>query len=108
HEFFGRIDKLGDGVSATLGARAVIDPVVACGHCYPCAVGRPNVCTELAVLGVHRDGGFSEYACVPSGNVHLLPASVDDDKAPLVEPFSIAANITDHTRVFASDVALVY
>jgi L-gulonate 5-dehydrogenase len=108
HEFFGRIDALGNGVNARIGARAVIDPVIACGRCYPCSVGRPNVCAELAVLGVHRDGGFSEFACVPSGNVHLLPDAIDDEKAPLVEPFSVAANITDHTGVFASDVALVY
>jgi L-gulonate 5-dehydrogenase len=108
HEFFGRIDAIGDGVNARIGARAVIDPVIACGRCYPCSVGRPNVCTELSVLGVHRDGGFSEFACVPIGNVHLLPETIDDEKAPLVEPFSVAANITDHTRAFASDVALVY
>ena len=79
HEFFGRIDKLGDGVHARLGARIVVDPVVACGTCYPCSVGRPNVCAQLAVLGVHRDGGFSEYACVPAENAHLLPDSVGDD-----------------------------
>ena len=85
HEFFGRIDKLGDGVHARLGARIVVDPVVACGTCYPCSVGRPNVCAQLAVLGVHRDGGFSEYACVPAENAHLLPDSVGDDKAPLVD-----------------------
>jgi L-gulonate 5-dehydrogenase len=108
HEFFGRIDALGEGVTAKLGARAVIDPVIACGACYPCSVGRPNVCARLQVLGVHRDGGFSEFACVPVGNAHLLPDSVDDDKAPLVEPFSVAANITDHTGAFASDIALVY
>jgi len=108
HEFFGRIDKLGDGVTARLGSRVVVDPVIACGTCYPCSVGRPNVCAHLQVLGVHRDGGFSEYACVPVGNVHLLHDNVDDEKAPLVEPFSIAANITNHTRVFTSDVALVY
>jgi L-gulonate 5-dehydrogenase len=95
-------------VRAVLGARAVIDPVIACGRCYPCSVRRPNVCAELQVLGVHRDGGFSEFACVPIGNVHLLPEAIDDDKAPLVEPFSVAANITDHTKVFATDVALVY
>jgi L-gulonate 5-dehydrogenase len=108
HEFFGRIDAIGYGVKAHPGARAVIDPVIACGRCYPCSVGRPNVCAELQVLGVHRDGGFSEFACVPIGNVHLLPDGIDDEKAPLVEPFSVAANITDHTGVFASDVALVY
>ncbi|WP_409254669.1 hypothetical protein, partial [Escherichia coli] len=26
------------------------------------------VCTTLAVLGVHADGGFSEYAVVPAKN----------------------------------------
>jgi L-gulonate 5-dehydrogenase len=108
HEFFGRIDAIGDGVKARLGTRVVIDPVIACGRCYPCSVGRPNVCAELQVLGVHRDGGFSEFACVPIGNAHWLPVSIDDEKAPLVEPFSVAANITDHTGVFATDVALVY
>jgi L-gulonate 5-dehydrogenase len=108
HEFFGRIDSAGDDVDARIGARVVIDPVIACGRCYPCSVGRPNVCARLQVLGVHRDGGFSEFSCVPIGNVHLLPDSIDDDQAPLVEPFSVAANITDHTGAFASDIALVY
>jgi L-gulonate 5-dehydrogenase len=108
HEFFGRIDALGTGCDAPLGARAAIDPVIACGDCYPCSVGRPNVCAKLQVLGVHRDGGFSEFACVPVGNVHLLPDGVGDDKAPLVEPFSVAANITDRTGALAQDVALVY
>lgn len=108
HEFYGRIDALGAGVALPLGARAVIDPVIACGRCYPCRVGRPNVCTELQVLGVHRDGGFSEFVCVPVDNVHLLPDGVGDEQAALVEPFSVAANITDHTGVYAEDVALVY
>ena len=108
HEFFGRIDAVGDEVTARIGDRVVVDPVIGCGRCYPCSVGRPNVCAQLQVLGVHRDGGFCEFVCVPTGSVHLLPDGIDDDQAPLVEPFSVAANITDHTGVFASDVALVY
>ncbi|WP_189043150.1 Zn-dependent oxidoreductase [Aliidongia dinghuensis] len=108
HEFFGRIDAVGTGVTATLGTRVVVDPVIACGHCYPCSVGRPNVCTELQVLGVHRDGGFAEYCCVPAANALPVPDGVSDEQAPLVEPFSVAANITDLTRVLAQDVALVY
>lgn len=65
HEFFGVIDAVGEGVeSARVGERVAVDPVVSCGHCYPCSIGKPNVCTTLAVLGVHADGGFSEYAVV--------------------------------------------
>jgi len=56
----GIVEATGPGVSvARLGQHVVIDPVVACGHCYPCRVGRPNVCAQLQVFGVHRDGGFS-------------------------------------------------
>ncbi len=108
HEFFGRVDAAGDGVSLPLGVRVVVDPVVSCGHCYPCSVGRANVCANLQVIGVHRDGGFSEFCCVPAGNAHRLPDSIGDEQATLIEPFSVAANITDHTGVFAADVALVY
>jgi L-gulonate 5-dehydrogenase len=67
HEFFGVIDAVGEGVDPSRsGERVSVDPVISCGHCYPCSVGKPNVCTSLVVLGVHRDGGFSEYATVPA------------------------------------------
>ncbi|MDR3440252.1 Zn-dependent oxidoreductase [Telmatospirillum sp.] len=108
HEFYGRVDAVGDGVAVAAGTRAVVDPVISCGHCYPCSVGRPNVCVELQVLGVHRDGGFSEFCLVPAANLHVIPDCITDEQAPLIEPFSVAANITDHTGVFDQDVALVY
>lgn len=108
HEFYGRIDAVGPGVTLPIGGRAVVDPVVSCGHCYPCSVGRPNVCEKLQVIGVHRDGGFSEFCCVPEANVYAVPAAISDEQAPLIEPFSVAANITDHTGVYATDIALVY
>lgn len=48
HEFFGIIDAVGEQVSsARIGERVAVDPVVSCGHCYPCSVGRPNVCARL-------------------------------------------------------------
>lgn len=108
HEFFGHIEALGPGATAKIGTRVVIDPVVACGHCYPCSIGRPNVCDHLQVIGVHRDGGFSEFACVPEANAHTVPSAMPDERATLVEPFTIAANITDRTGASERDVALVY
>lgn len=109
HEFFGVIDALGAGVdSKRLGERVAVDPVVSCGHCYPCSVGRPNVCTELQVIGVHRDGGFSEYACAPAANAYSIPESIPDKLASLVEPFTIAANICAFVQPMPHDVALVY
>ncbi len=109
HEFFGVIDAVGQDVDASrLGERVAVDPVVSCGHCYPCSVGRPNVCQSLQVIGVHRDGGFSEYAVAPAKNAHRLPASIPDQLASLVEPFTIAANITAFLKPQPQDVALIY
>ncbi len=109
HEFFGVIDAVGDGVDAArIGERVAVDPVVSCGHCYPCSIGRPNVCRELQVIGVHRDGGFSEYALAPAGNANTLPAAIPDTLASLVEPFTIAANITAFLKPQPDDVALIY
>ncbi|MGK3141567.1 Zn-dependent oxidoreductase [Pantoea sp. C2G6] len=109
HEFFGVIDAVGDGVDAArLGERVAVDPVVSCGHCYPCSVGRPNVCTSLQVIGVHRDGGFSDYALAPAKNAWHLPDSIPDKLASLIEPFTIAANITAFLKPQPEDVALIY
>ncbi|QGU86978.1 Zn-dependent oxidoreductase [Erwinia sorbitola] len=109
HEFFGLIDATGSGVdSSRIGERVAVDPVVSCGHCYPCSVGRPNVCSELQVIGVHLDGGFSEYALAPEGNAYPLPATIPDTLASLVEPFTIAANISAFLKPQPNDVALIY
>lgn len=109
HEFFGHIDSVGEGVEASrIGERVVVDPVVSCGHCYPCSIGRPNVCTELQVIGVHRDGGFSDYACVPAVNAYVVPPTISDELASMVEPFTIAANITAFLKPQPQDTALIY
>ncbi|HGM4960196.1 Zn-dependent oxidoreductase [Serratia liquefaciens] len=109
HEFFGVIDQVGCDVDPQrIGERVAVDPVVSCGHCYPCSIGRPNVCTELQVIGVHRDGGFSDYACAPARNTYRIPDSISDRHAAMVEPFTIGANITAHLQPTADDIALIY
>ncbi|MGI8471159.1 Zn-dependent oxidoreductase [Pectobacterium brasiliense] len=109
HEFFGVIEAVGEGVEASrLGERVSVDPVVSCGHCYPCSIGKPNVCTSLVVLGVHRDGGFSEYAAVPAKNAHIIPDEIPDEFAVMVEPFTISANVTAQVKPTEQDVALIY
>ena len=109
HEFFGVIDAVGEGVDQSrIGERVSVDPVISCGCCYPCSVGRPNVCSSLTVLGVHRDGGFSQYAVVPSKNAYVIPNEIDDEFAVMIEPFTIAANATAQLKPTQNDIALIY
>lgn len=109
HEFVGRIDAVGAGVSAArIGDLVVVDPVISCGQCYACRIGRHNVCSRLQVIGVHRDGGFSEYACAPARNVHVIPQGMPPASASVIEPFAVAANVTHRTGVLPEDIALIY
>lgn len=109
HEFLGCIDAVGTGVAVErIGERIVGDPVVSCGHCYPCSVGRPNVCSELQVIGLHRDGGFSEYVTLPAKNAHVVPDVIHDSEATMIEPFTIAANICNQLKPGPLDTALIY
>ncbi len=108
HEVVGTVDAVGDGVvSHAVGDRVVIDPVVACGHCYPCRHDRPNVCAHLQVIGVHRDGGFRERIAVPAANAIRISAGIEDAVACLAEPLSIAANVLERTGIHADDTVLI-
>lgn len=109
HEVFGVIDKVGEGVDTRrIGERVALDPVISCGECYPCSIGKPNVCTSLVVLGVHRDGGFSEYVTAPARNAYVIPETIPDRHAVMVEPFTIAANVTGQVEPTENDIALIY
>ncbi|ENA29868.1 MULTISPECIES: Zn-dependent oxidoreductase [Pseudomonas] len=109
HEFAGVVQEVGEGVETlSVGDRVCVDPVISCGTCYPCRIGRSNVCTHLQVIGVHRDGGFSERVSVPAENAHKLPEGMPLSHAALVEPYSIALNVLDRMQPQPGDSVLVY
>ncbi|WP_447553309.1 Zn-dependent oxidoreductase [Vreelandella sp. EE22] len=108
HEFAGVVDAVGEGVAeVSVGDRVCVDPVISCGTCYPCRIGRPNVCSALEVIGVHRNGGFEEFVSVPATNVHKLPEHIGLDAAALVEPYTIAANVLDRMQPHPGDRLLI-
>lgn len=109
HEFAGIVEAVAEGVTdVAAGDRVCIDPVISCGTCYPCRIGRPNVCSSLEVIGVHRDGGFEEFVAVPAANVHRLPEHIGLDAAALVEPYTIAANVLDRMQPHPGDRLMIF
>ena len=91
HENLGIVEEIGESVTRVkVGDRVIIDQVTACGHCYACRKGRPNVCEHLQVRGVHIDGGYREYMAVPESDVYVLPDSLSYQDAVMIEPTTIA------------------
>lgn len=108
HEFVGEIVKIGKDVKGFQeGDRVAVDPVVSCGECYPCKIGRHNVCRNLQVMGVHMDGGFQEYVAVEYQQLYKLPENIPWEIAATVEPFSIGAQVAHRGRLSASDTVLI-
>lgn len=99
HEVSAVIEKVGKNVAGFKpGDRVVLQPQVVCGHCYPCEIGRFNVCEDLKVIGIHMDGCACEYIAVDPWNLHKTPDALSDDVAALVEPVAVGVGSVKRSR----------
>jgi L-gulonate 5-dehydrogenase len=108
HEVSGVIEALGPGCPDNLvtGERVAVWPLQACGECYPCSIGRPNVCPNFSLIGIHTDGGLQEHFTVPAGQVFAV-----GDQGPLTaafaEPTSIAVQAVERAKVAAGERVVI-
>lgn len=90
------------------GRRAVVEPLVSCGHCRACRMGRYNCCANLKVLGVQTDGGFREMNVVDMRRLHPIPDGMPEEVAVLAEPTTIAYHAVQRSQAEAGQVAVVF
>jgi propanol-preferring alcohol dehydrogenase len=56
-----------------------------CGECEYCRAGRENLCPGARFTGLHRDGGYAEYAVADARFAFALPEKYGDaEAAPLL------------------------
>jgi L-gulonate 5-dehydrogenase len=108
HEVAGVIEALGPDCPDHLriGERVAVWPLRACGECYPCRIGRPNVCPNFSLVGIHVDGGLQEQFTVPAAQVFPV-----GDQGPLsaafAEPTSIAVQAVARAGVTSGERVVV-
>jgi len=92
--------------SAIAGKVYVVNPYLSCGTCVACRRGKPNCCTMISVLGVHRDGGMTDLLSLPPEN--LIPADgLSVDECAMVEFLAIGAHAVRRGAVSQNDSVLV-
>jgi D-altritol 5-dehydrogenase len=92
HEYAGIVEAVADDVTGlAVGARVVVDPNMACGHCRACQNGKTNLCNNLKAYGVTQDGGFAEYSLVKVDHLHDI-GTLPFDQAALAEPLACVLN----------------
>lgn len=100
HEVGARIAALGPGCRDELavGQLVALWPLIACGHCYPCSVGRSNTCDNFQLIGIHVDGGLQQQ--LVSAQEQVFPIRVESASvAALVEPLSIGVQAVRRAAV---------
>ena len=108
HEIVGEIISVGNHVTNwSVGNRVIVDPVINCGQCYQCRIGRKNVCSNLKVRSVHVDGGYQEYIVVPQESIYLIPENIPWEEAILIEPFTVAEQVCSRAEITADDLVFI-
>ncbi|EME7323105.1 zinc-binding alcohol dehydrogenase family protein [Escherichia coli] len=107
HEICGEIIESGKNFhNFNIGQQVAVIPYISCQQCPACKSGRTNCCEKISVIGVHQDGGFSEYLSVPVANI--LPADgIDPQAAALIEPFAISAHAVRRAAIAPGEQVLV-
>lgn len=107
HELGVEVVELGADVAGlSIGDRCSVEPYLHCATCIACRAGRTNCCTQLRVLGVHMDGGMTDYLRLPAAKLHVSQLLTCEELA-LVETLAIGSHAVERAKIQAGEWALV-
>ncbi len=93
HEFCGEVVEVGENVKTIQeGDMVSAETHIVDGTCYQCRTGRMHVCRNTKVLGVDRDGAFTEYVAIPEMNAWKNDPNLDPMIASIQEPLGNAVH----------------
>ncbi len=106
HAYHGKDERrvppliLGHEVSGVIqngkfkGKNVVLNPLITCGKCDYCLIGREHLCPNRIILGmnrpIERQGVFAEFVSTPDQNIYEIPDGLDKNEAPVAEPTAVS------------------
>ena len=103
HEACGVIEEIGENVipeAFPIGAKVAVKTLDACGCCYYCRHGAPNLCTHklrrsasnTPYEGIKNLGGFSEYIAIDIAGIYFLNPDTPIHRGIFAEPLACVVN----------------
>lgn len=107
HELAVEVVKIaGDTNGLKIGDRCAVEPYLDCGECQACRRGLTNCCENLKVLGVHIDGGMTEFLTIPTDKLH--PSNrLKEEQLALVETLAIGGHAVERAGLSSEDCVLL-
>jgi len=107
HELSGIVESVGENVQTLeIGDQVTVIPYMHCGDCIACKNGKTNCCTKMQVIGVHIDGGMTEYLVLPGSHV-LKVNELSLNAAAIIEPISIGAHAVRRAQIQKGESVLI-
>jgi threonine dehydrogenase-like Zn-dependent dehydrogenase len=80
HEPCGYVDELGpDTTGPVPGTRVAIVPLITCGTCDRCLIGRSVLCKQRLCIGADCHGAWADLVTVPVSQLIEVPDSMSDE-----------------------------
>lgn len=107
HELGVEVISIGNKVTnVKVGDKCSVEPYINCGKCQPCRSGKTNCCETLQVLGVHTDGGMTEYMKLPANKLYPS-AQLSYEQLALVETLGIGCHAVNRSGITEADKVLI-
>jgi L-iditol 2-dehydrogenase len=110
HEVAGTVVECGAGVEGFRpGDRVTVMPLLPCGSCPQCQMGRTNICRNKRVPGVREWLGlFTEYSLAKASVVFKLGRATPFELGVLAEPLAVGIHsVFRQARLTAGDRVIV-
>ena len=108
HEVAGEVAQAGGQVARfQVGDKVVVEPILSCGECRNCRIGRDNICKELRFVGVHVDGAFAEFLVMPERRVYRIPEHFSYEEAAVLEPTAVGVHVVKRAQIAPGDSVVI-
>lgn len=107
HELSGEVVEAGKDVgSVDVGDSVTVNPNISCDKCTSCRNGKPHLCKNWRGIGIHIDGGYSEFLSVPEEQAFRINA--DYREGLFSEPLACCLRGIDRLNPRVGETAAVF
>ncbi len=108
HELAGEVIEVGSEVkNLKIGDIVACETHIVCEECELCKSGNAHVCEQTQIIGVHCDGAFAEYICMPESNCRIQDPKIEPKYLSVLEPFGNAIHTMCEFDIKDKVVAIV-
>ena len=108
HEFCGTVTEIGpDAHGVAPGDFVSGESHVNCGRCGACRRGEPHICERLQIIGVDRDGAFTDFVVLPAQNARKMPPATPVEVAAVMDPLGNAVHTALSTDLAGRSVLVM-